>query len=122
MRKFTLTSALSLAIFSLSNPAFALNVSFKWCSGSPQFQVGNVPKGTVKLDLQMTDLDFTSFRHGGGSVAYKGQKTIECGALDATYSGPNPPRGSHTYEWVIRALDASGNELAKTSVRRDFPE
>ena len=107
----------------VATPAFALKASFRWCSGSPQFQISDVPKGTAKLDLQMTDLDVPSYRHGGGTVAYTGQKTIECGALNDGYRGAAPPSGqTHTYEWTIKALDAAGTALTQTTVRRKFPE
>ena len=106
-----------------STPAFALSASFRWCSGSPQFAVSAVPKGTTKLDLQMTDLDVPSYRHGGGIVAFAGQKTIECGALNDTYRPATPPNGqTHTYEWTVKALDGSGAVLGQTTAKRRFPE
>ena len=106
----------------MQSPAFALKANFQWCSGSPQFQIGDVPKGTAKLDLQMTDLDVPSYQHGGGKIAYSGQKSIDCGALNDTFRGPAPPSGSHTYEWTIKALDGSGSVLGQTKIKRKFPE
>ncbi|MBY0611873.1 MAG: hypothetical protein K2P80_06780 [Beijerinckiaceae bacterium] len=104
-------------------PAFALKASFRWCSGSPQFQISDVPKRTVTLDLQMTELDVPSYRHGGGAVSYAGQRTIECGALNDTYRGASPPSGQvHTYEWTIKAIDSAGKSLGQTTARRKFPE
>ena len=114
---------LAVTLFNLPTPAFALKASFQWCSGSPGFQISDVPKGTVKLDLQMTDLDLPSYRHGGGTVAYNGQKTVECGALNDNYRSASPPSGQvHTYEWLIKAIDGSGKAIGQTTARRKFPE
>ena len=117
---FILAAVLAL---SLPGSAQAMSASFRWCSGSPEFQLGEVPAGTAKLDLRMTDLMVPSFRHGGGVVAYSGQKTIACGALSGSYVGPSPPKPQvHTYRWTIKALDASGKVLAETTAERKFPE
>ena len=106
-----------------STPAFALSASFRWCSGSPEFNISGVPAGTVKLDLHMMDLMAPSYHHGGGVVAYTGQKQIPCGALNSTFEGPNPPAPQiHTYRWTIKALDASGKVLGETTAERKFPE
>jgi phosphatidylethanolamine-binding protein (PEBP) family uncharacterized protein len=100
------------------------SASFRWCpQASPAFQLRGVPKGTAKINLTMMDLDVPSFQHGGGDVAYSGGSSIPCGALSkATYSGPNPPSGAHTYRWTIKALNASGGVLAQTTAQRKFPE
>ncbi len=121
MKKVLFAGCVSGAILAASS-ASAMTASFRWCSGSPEFQVGNVPKGTAKLDLRMLDVSI-GYPHGGGTVAYSGQKTIACGAMNATFTGPSPPAGTvHTYEWTIRALDASGNVLDQTKVSRPFPQ
>jgi phosphatidylethanolamine-binding protein (PEBP) family uncharacterized protein len=113
----------AFSIFGLSQQAFAMSASFRWCSGSPEFQLRDVPGGTAKLDLRMTDLMVPSFRHGGGAVAYAGQATIPCGALAGGFVGPSPPKGEvHTYRWTIEALDASGKVLGRTTAERKFPE
>ena len=96
---------------------------FQWCDETPEFSLSNVPKGTVKLNLKMVDLDVPSYPHGGGNVEYKGQKKIECGALGyGSYEPPSPPSGSHTYEWTIKALDKDGKELGSAKASRKFPE
>lgn len=107
----------------LASPASALSASFAWCgSGSPGFTVGGVPKGTTKLRFDMVDLNVPSYRHGGGSVDYSGQKSIPCGALGWGYSGPNPPAGQvHTYEFTIQAIGADGKTLGTAKARRKFP-
>ena len=106
----------------------AFTASFKWCSKEPQsstspaFVLSGVPKGTVKLSLNMSDHS-SSYRHGGGDIVYKGKNTIPCGAIATGWEGPFPPNGQvHTYEFSIKALDAAGNTLGAASATRDFPE
>ena len=119
-----LTCTLSLALLASPAAAQSFSASFRWCpQASPAFSLRGVPKGTAKINLTMMDLDVPSFQHGGGDVAYSGQNSIPCGALSkATYSGPNPPSGSHTYRWTIKALNAGGGVLAQTTAQRRFPE
>lgn len=113
-------SGLALAA---SGPAFALSASFNWCSsGSPSFSLGGVPKGTAKIRFDMVDLNVPSYRHGGGSVDYSGQKSVPCGALGWGYSGPNPPAGQvHIYEFTVQAIGADGKTLGTAKARRKFP-
>ena len=115
-------SAASLIATEASAQAFS--ASFRWCpQGSPAFQLRGVPKGTAKINLAMMDVDVPSFPHGGGDVPYAGQGNIPCGALPkATYTGPSPPSGAHTYRWTIKALDGSGAVLGQTTAQRKFPE
>jgi phosphatidylethanolamine-binding protein (PEBP) family uncharacterized protein len=71
----------------------------------------------------MTDLNKPSFHHGGGTVDYRGQAEVPCGAFAKTFTGPSPPPGEvHTYEFTIKALGGTGAALATTTVRRKFPE
>lgn len=99
-----------------------MDAGFRWCSGSPEFKLSDVPAGTAKIKLRMQDLDVPGFRHGGGEVAYTG-KPIPCGALMAqNYRGPSPPSGQHTYRWTIEAIGADGKVLAGTTAERKFPE
>jgi phosphatidylethanolamine-binding protein (PEBP) family uncharacterized protein len=118
------TCALAAALSASTAAAQSFSASFRWCpQASPAFQLRGVPKGTAKINLTMMDLDVPSFQHGGGDVAYAGQNSIPCGALSkASYSGPNPPSGAHTYRWTIKALDAGGGVLAQTTAQRKFPE
>ena len=82
-----------------------------------------MPSGTAKLDFHMTDLNKPSFHHGGGTVDYRGQAEVPCGAFAKGFVGPSPPPGEiHTYEFTIKALGANGATLATTTVRRKFPE
>ena len=75
-------------------------------SPSPSIKVSNIPKGTAFFKVKMTDLDMTSFDHGGGIVSYIGGDVIPEGALKG-YRGPEPPSGSvHRYEIVVQALSS----------------
>jgi hypothetical protein len=104
--------------------AFAFSAGFTWCpEGSPNFQLTDVPAGTVNVQFAMTDLDRPGFHHGGGTVGYRGQPMVPCGAFSTGFIGPSPPQGEvHTYEFSIKALGAGGVVLATTAARRKFPE
>jgi hypothetical protein len=122
MRRAYLVAGVLAALTLASSEAEAFGVSFRWCSGSPEFQLRDVPKGTTTLDFRMTDLMAPSYPHGGGSVAYSGQSSVPCGAL-SSYRGPSPPPPQiHTYRWTIKALDASGKTLGQATSERKFPE
>lgn len=121
MKRFV--SGLAALLLS-SGPVAAADfaISFKWCSGSSEIALTNVPKGTASLSAKMVDLFKPSYPHGGGKVAYSGRKTIPCGAL-TNFEGPSPPPPQvHDYRWTVEALDASGNVLATASATRKFPE
>jgi phosphatidylethanolamine-binding protein (PEBP) family uncharacterized protein len=104
--------------------ALAFSASFAWCpEASPNFQLKDVPAGTVNLQFAMTDLDMPSFHHGGGTVGYRGQSEVPCGAFASGFVGPAPPPGEvHTYEFVIKALAQNGTVLATTTSRKKFPQ
>ena len=70
---------------------------------SPPFRISAIPAGTKYLEFAMTDLDYVTFNHGGGVVAYSGSGNIPEGALKS-YRGPCPPE-EHSYEMVVRALN-----------------
>ena len=86
---------------------------------SPPFKISNAPEGTKTLRFNLVDLDFTSFAHGGGTVAYDGGGTVAQGAF--IYRGPCPPVGQHHYEWTVEALDSGGKVLATAKVMKEFP-
>jgi len=123
LRYCSVLSAVALALLLNVSGAFAFSASFTWCAGSPRFQVTDVPSGTAKLNFQMTDLNKPSFHHGGGTVDYRGQGEVPCGAFAKGFVGPSPPPGEvHTYEFTIKALGGNGAALATTTARRKFPE
>lgn len=126
-RLFHCAAALGIAALALglSAPeAFAFSVSFEWCSGSsPSFALTDVPRGTVNLQFAMTDINKPGFHHGGGTVGYRGQPEVPCGAFASGFVGPSPPPGEiHTYEFTIQALGPNGAMLATTTARRKFPD
>jgi hypothetical protein len=119
--------ALGIAAFALicgASGARAFSVSFAWCADqSPNFALADVPAGTVNLQFAMTDLNKPAFHHGGGTVGYRGQSEVPCGAFSEGFIGPSPPPGEvHTYEFTIKALGSNGAVLATTTARRKFPE
>lgn len=122
MRKILVAAA---ALIVMSTPAMAaMSVSFTWgqttsCfdKNSPPFTVSGVPAGTKTLKFKMTDLDAPDYPHGGGEVAFTGQKSIPYGAFK--YTGPCPPT-THTYRFDVRALDGAGKELGKASAKQRF--
>lgn len=99
------------------------SAKFEWCGSTPEFKLNNVPKGSVKFVLRMVDLDVPTFNHGGATVENNGKNKIECGAfVSQSWYPPDPPSGSHTYEWTIKALDKDGKELGSAKASRKFPE
>lgn len=106
-------------------PAMAdMSVSFDWgptkkCFDpkSPPMKLSGVPQGTTYLSIRMSDLNAT-YNHGGGKVAYSGQKSLPYGAF--RYQGPCPP-SRHTYQFTVQALDSSGKVLATAKARKPFP-
>jgi phosphatidylethanolamine-binding protein (PEBP) family uncharacterized protein len=118
---------LAVLVLSVSAPAaHAFSVAFDWCQGSPDgspnFQLNDVPQGTVNLRFAMKDLDKPAFRHGGGTVGYRGQPEVPCDAFASGFVGPTPPPGEvHTYEFSIQALAPDGTVLGATTARRKFP-
>jgi hypothetical protein len=125
-RMYQDAAALDIAGFALlltTSGAFSFSASFAWCAGSPSFALTDVPQGTAKLQFSMTDLNVPSFHHGGGTVAYRGQAAVPCGAFSSGFTGPSPPPGQvHTYQFSIKALGPNGAVLATTPTRRKFPE
>jgi len=125
MRRRIVTAAAATALVLLlsATGAWAFSASFAWCAGSPRFSLQDVPAGTAQLQFAMTDLNKPSFHHGGGTVDYRGQAEVPCGAFAKSFVSPSPPLGEvHTYEFTVKALGANGAPLATTTVRRKFPE
>ena len=114
--------AVGLLVASTVN-ASAFSASFRWCGSgpSPIFSLNDVPKGTTSLTFQMDDLDYSTARHGGGSVPYNGQRTIPCGALKM-YSPPAPPNGPHSYKFTVTALGNGNSTLGTATFTRKVPE
>ena len=69
----------------------------------------------------MVDLDVPTYNHGGGTVPYKGQTTIACGAL-TNYAPPSPPSGSHSYQFNVTAFGPGNSTLGTATFTRKFPE
>jgi hypothetical protein len=119
-----------LLAMAVATPAAGFEADFSFadvrpCAGgalritsSPEFQLTQVPAGTVSLDFFLLDLT-ASFEHGGRKLDYAGEPTIPAGAFK--YIGPCPPLdATHTYEWTIRALDGAEVELGSTTATGTF--
>ncbi|MEY9401986.1 phosphatidylethanolamine-binding protein (PEBP) family uncharacterized protein [Bradyrhizobium japonicum] len=118
--QLTVFAAAILALSTAKASAFSMN--FRWCGlSSPVFSVSGVPKGTTTLQFHMVDLQVPSYNHGGGSVPYKGQSTVACGALN-NYSPPSPPSGSHSYQITVTAFGPGNSNLGAANFTREFPE
>lgn len=122
--RLLVTGLFSLAMIASASAA-GMKASVEWgpttkCfdSKSPPIKLSGVPDGTAKLDIRMVDLDMPSYPHGGGKVAYAGQKSLEYGAF--RYKGPCPPT-KHKYRFTVKAFAAKGKMLAKATADRSFP-
>ena len=79
---------------------------------SPQITLGNIPEGTVKFYVELTDLDLPAFDHGSGFATFDEQPVIPAGAVRGSYAGPSPPYGViHDYEIKVKAMDAENKVL-----------
>ena len=113
----------SLVAIPPANAQGSFGIIYTWCSGSPDIQLSNVPKGTTEIDFKMVDLWVQSFNHGGGKLKYTNQKSVPCGAFNATYTGPSPPPPQiHDYELTATAKDKDGKVLGTAKFTRKFPE
>ena len=122
-----LIEAMTLSL--LAAPAAAFDFSFDWsglksCTNgrpnvvaNPAFTLKDVPAGTKYIRFKLKDRDVPSYNHGGGVVAYKGQKVIQRGAFK--YKSPCPPSGRHTYEWTATAqTKKNGGAIGQATAAR----
>jgi len=117
------------ALIVMASPAAAFEVDFDFsnvraCAGgalritpSPEFRLTNVPAGTTTLHFSLQDLT-AELAHGERKLAYAGEAVIAADTFK--YVGPCPIKGTHSYEWTIRALDAADGELGMTTAQGDF--
>lgn len=125
--------ALVAAMTLFAVPAHAFEIGFEWgafksCTNgspktvdNPRFELTDVPAGTQFIRFKMVDLNYPSFDHGGGTVAYAGQTVIEPGAF--TYKSPCPPNGQHKYQWTATAqTKKSGGKIGAAKAVRKYPE
>jgi len=123
MKRIILSTALFIGSALQGHAADEFKISFKWCSGSPEVQLNNVPKNTSLIEFRMIDFNAPSYNHGGGKVKFNNQKSISCGEFSSTYEGPSPPPPSvHTYEITAVAKDKDGNALGTAKATKKFPE
>lgn len=114
-------------------PALAFEIGFNWsglksCTSgkpnrvaNPAFALRDVPAGTKYIRFKMVDRNVPNYNHGGGVVAYSGQKTIPSGVFK--YKSPCPPNGSHVYEWTATAqTKKNGGKIGVARAQRNYPE
>ena len=114
-------------------PALAFDIGFNWsgiksCTNgkpnrvsNPAFALRDVPAGTKYIRFKMVDRNVPNYNHGGGVVAYNGQKAIPSGAFK--YKSPCPPNGSHVYEWTATAQSKkNGGKIGIAKAQRKYPE
>ncbi|CAM5769705.1 hypothetical protein LMIY3S_02927 [Labrys miyagiensis] len=123
------TAAMALATtFGFADAGHAaskLSVSFSWCSGTPATKVSGIPKGTTKLKFLLKDHQASGYHHGGGTFPVSGPSvSIPCNGLQSRdFEGPHPPPPQiHDYEWIVTAVDSSGNTVGTGSAVRKFPQ
>jgi len=67
--------------------AVKLQVDYNWtkanvCSGfSPEIKALGIPPTTKELKVTLTDLNFLTYNHGGGTVKYEGSNTSNGGQV-----------------------------------------
>ncbi len=127
MRKSFLVAAATVAMFSAdmtASSAGAMSLSFSWAgiascgSSPPAFTLSGVPSGTKQLAFNMIDLSYNNYNHGGGTIAYQGNK-VPAGSF--SYTGPCPRPGPNMYQVTVQALDGAGKVLATAVTTRPFP-
>ena len=125
-------AALITPLLLQTTPANAFDFKFDWSglklctSGKPKkvenptFVLSSVPKGTKFITFKLVDLDVPSYNHGGGTVAYTGQKSIKPGAFK--YKSPCPPSEKHKYQWIARAQSIKrGGKLEQATATKSYP-
>ena len=91
-----------------------MTVSFSWqgikagSTVSPKIKVSGFPSETKYFLVTLRDLDAPGWNHGGGRVKNDGTGIIPAGALKGGYNGPNPPGGTHRYQFTVKAVNAKG--------------
>jgi hypothetical protein len=131
MKKFIFAGFVIIFDISYLNAA-DFTASYKWCNPSfrttsPAVELKNAPKDTAKLEMTIVDL-YNSKLHLNAKVDYQNQKSFECGSLAKYWDGLGYPPGHcgngvpHTYAMTIKAIDKSGNMIAKSEYSRGCPE
>ena len=132
MRFTLLTMAITTTLVLTTPAAHAFEIGFDWkglklCTSgnpnkvvNPHFVLKDVPAGTKFIRFKLVDRDVPGYNHGGGVVAYTGQKSIAPGAFK--YKSPCPPNGRHTYEWRATAQTRkNGGRIEVAKAARKYP-
>jgi hypothetical protein len=108
--------------------AVDLRVEFSWegiqpCThDSPEIRVFDIPEGTDRLRVKLTNLSVPEWNQGGGEVSHDGSGVIPAGALDLGYNGPCPPADKRLrYQFLVMALDPDGAIIGAGRAVQPFP-
>jgi hypothetical protein len=104
-------------------------VTFDWhpidrgAQDNPEIRFGGVPPETARFLVSLVDLNLEGFDHGSGYAANDGSGVITRGAVKGSCNGPDPPFPSvkHTYEIIVKALDAGGRAIGIGPQAKVFP-
>ncbi len=106
--------------------AAAIAVAFQWtaadrCSPrSPAITIGNLPPGTSRVAVRLTDLNMPTFSQSG-DVFVPPTGRIAPGTLP-NYAGPCPPAGErHSFRFTVDAVDASNRVIGTGQATQMFP-
>ena len=123
-------SVIVILVFSINSKiqkTARVGVSFSWkgikkgSNRSPVIKVTKIPAGTKYFLVTLKDLDVPKWNHGGGKVRNDNSGVIPAGALKNGYNGPNPPSGSHRYQFTVKALDSKGKIIGIGTATKSFP-
>ncbi len=79
---------------------------------SPEIEIYNIPKDTMRFEVSLQDRADLSRIHGGGMWNNDESGIIPEGALTRHYMGACPPEGeSRSYQYVVKALASDGRVL-----------
>ena len=102
-------------------------ISHKCGKKSPEITISGIPSGSTQLNINMVDLDYKSWDHGGGFLkndeGFPEIFKIAEGELNRGYDGPCPPNFTshgHDYEITVIAKDKGNQVLGKGSVVKTF--
>ncbi|WP_165585433.1 hypothetical protein [Roseococcus sp. SYP-B2431] len=103
-----------------------VGVAFQWtaadrCSPrSPALTIQNLPPGTARVAVRLTDLNMPMFNQGGEIFVPPGGR-VPPGTLP-NYAGPCPPAGErHSFRFTVEARDAAGQVIGAGQATQLFP-
>jgi phosphatidylethanolamine-binding protein (PEBP) family uncharacterized protein len=103
-----------------------IGVTFQWAAAdrcsprSPALMIQNLPAGTARVAVRLTDLNMPMFNQGADIFVPPGGR-VPPGTLP-NYIGPCPPAGErHSFRFIVEAKDAAGQVIAAGQATQLFP-